>query len=148
MFLKSVELEYEFELGYKDLFVFNYDAYYFLMNFETMFGIDEWTLSLPFLRKYSLSFNPEKKTITFYNPNIQITEAEKRFSPLLKLVLYSTFAVLFTILGVFIGKILYKKIQSRKKAYMLEDEYDYNNVGKEKRDGPNLEMMCNKGGNK
>ena len=65
------ELNFNFVFDYKDLFYLKDNFYYFLIVFD----IDatnnfNWILGMPFIKKYLIVFDIDKKIIGFYNNNI------------------------------------------------------------------------------
>ena len=72
----SKKFEYNFTFTYEDLFMLKNNKYYFKIIFVGG-GYDIWRLGLPFLSKYNLVFNQDKKTIGFYNENIYVNKNDK-----------------------------------------------------------------------
>ena len=60
------ELNFTFILTYEDLFKEINGYYFLLMSFNKFQEFKEWGLGKPFLKKYQLVFNFEKKLIGFY----------------------------------------------------------------------------------
>ena len=61
------ELNYTFELNYKDLFIEKYDKLILLIFFDEY--TIEWYFGKPFLRKYSFLMNQDSKILGFYHRN-------------------------------------------------------------------------------
>ena len=82
------ELNYTFELDYKDLFIEKDDKLILMVFFDRdpMY----WELGKPFLRKYSFLMNQDAKTVGFYHKeeieNIIINEYNSRNIVLLKII--------------------------------------------------------------
>ena len=83
LFFSNLELNYIFELNYKDLFLENGNIIYFLVIFydypsEIQNYYDEyvsrWDLGIPFLKKYFFTFDYDNKYIGFYNNNTIIQD--------------------------------------------------------------------------
>ena len=73
LYMEHKEFQYIFEFTYEDLFLEKENKYWFLIAlsiFNT--DLEEWNMGIIFLRKYSLIFNQDSKTISFYNPNLKI----------------------------------------------------------------------------
>ena len=68
LYFQHIDLDYIFELSYKDLFVEKDGKYIFLVieNYEG----ENWLIGTPFLKKYQFVFNEDSKSIGFYNPNM------------------------------------------------------------------------------
>ena len=65
LYFKSNELEYIFELTYKDLFAINGDKIYFLIIFRPSGGL--FTFGKLFFKKYFFTYSFDNKIIGFYN---------------------------------------------------------------------------------
>ena len=71
MYINSKELDFTFELNYKDLFYQNEDGNnYFLIIFNNVDEEEEhsefWSFGEPLIKKYNLIFNPDSKQIGIY----------------------------------------------------------------------------------
>ena len=118
------EFNYNFTLTYEDLFEDIGDHYLFLMTFG---GISDLILGYPFLKKYQMIFNQDRKTIGFYKD----TKKSKKSSSSL-ISYYIVIIVLGTILfGLIIIAIIFyiKKTKNVKKlaTELLNDENEYHN---------------------
>ena len=133
------ELEENFILNKYDLFSFNNfnksdTNLYFLVLFRDMIGYNKnlnWTLGIPFLKKYRLSFNYDSKKIGYYkideNKNIEKLNKEenKLFNGIfIKIIFIIILIIIIFILGMFYQKRIIKK-QRKIKANELEDNYEY-----------------------
>ena len=67
LYFENTELNYTFELDYKDLFIEMNGRYYFLV---TENSDESWSIGFPLLKKYKFVFNQNDKTVGFYNPNL------------------------------------------------------------------------------
>ena len=118
------ELNYTFELDYKDLFI-EKDDKFILMVFFDGFPM-YWQLGKPFLRKYSFLMNQDAKTVGFYhkeeNENNNINENNSNHTALKIIVIILGVGILL-ILGIFIGKYYFK---DKKRKNIIEDDYEYN----------------------
>ena len=71
LYINSKELDFTFELNYKDLFYQNEDGNnYFLIIFNNVDEEEEhsefWSFGEPLIKKYNLIFNPDSKQIGIY----------------------------------------------------------------------------------
>ena len=140
LFIYIKELDYNFELNYKDLFYNNNDGNnYFLVYFNNDYNEEEyssffWVLGEPFLKKYNLIFNQETNRIGLYtnmnfgdNNNEEDNFENKSFWSRNKwyIILIIILAIVCAGLGFMI--FLYKKVipKRKKKANELDDEFDY-----------------------
>lgn len=117
-------LMYDFELDYNDLFYENGNYLYFLVV-ENGFHYG-WTLGTPFLKKYLLIFNEDKKTITFFNDKLKTLDDNNTSFSLLNILKLIVFIILILIISFLTARKLYmfkhKKIQA--------DELEENNYNK------------------
>ena len=106
-----------FELNEKDLIYEFKGKYYFLIYFNSL--NTKCILGKPLFKKYQLTFNQEKKIISFYS---KISKQKKKF-PL------SWFLdIIFIIIICFLSYYIYKYINNKKKrvkANELEENIDY-----------------------
>ena len=134
LYFEHNELNYTFELTYKDLFVEKDNKYIFMIVSE-MGDVDDWFFGKIFFRKYQLVFNQDSKTIGFYNLNLEIeinNEENKtktifinestNFIYIISIIIVSI--ILFIGLGFIIGNYI-KKYKKKKRANELDDDYEY-----------------------
>ena len=124
IYLKCNDLENIFELNYKDLFYYKDDLVYFLMIFKK-YNQGNYILGEIFLKKYSLFFNQDSKTIGYYK-NIQETNEnnEQKFSFSLTHILLLLILISIIVVGIII--FFYKNNKNRKiRANELDDNYEY-----------------------
>ena len=82
LYFYNKELNYTFELTYKELFYHNQNDgnYYFLVVFkdysEEDYPIYSWVLGEPLFKKYEIYFNKDSKRIGIYYKNIDESEGE------------------------------------------------------------------------
>ena len=110
----NIEMKYYFELNYNDLFIKEDDKYYFIIAFFN-YEINYWILGRPFLKKFQIIFDQEKKLTGFYQKEIN-------FSILILILL----GIVIIILILYIMKFALKK-NKRVKANELLDDIDYSN---------------------
>ena len=131
LFFEHNELNYTFNLSYKDLFAEKDDKYIFLIAVKKH-DIDDWYFGNIFLRKYQLFFNQDSKIISFYNTNLDVGEDEEKIIIINKssnskqiIIIICLSVILFIGIGFIIGYLIYSKNKNKKRANELEDEYDY-----------------------
>jgi hypothetical protein len=137
LYLEHFELNYTFELGYKDLFLEKNNMYIFLIvNFEEIY---DWLLGRIFFIKYLFYFNHDKNTINFYHPkekgknetessSQKEQEEENNNNNNNYLMLIVFLACLLVICAVIIGFLVYKYYKNKRKkkrANELNDDFDY-----------------------
>lgn len=140
LFLYVKQFLYSFELTYEDLFVEKNGKFYFLIIFDNN-NNGQWKLGKPFLKKYTLVYNYNDKTIGFYNENLS---NRKNKSSFMFYFFIGVLTIIFGGLGFILGKKVYDKVR-RKRINELEDEYNYKmnkdiNGMEIRSNKPNLEM--------
>ena len=119
------ELNYTFELDYKDLFIEKNDKLVLLVFFDD-YGMD-WKLGRPFLRKYSFLMNPDSKTVGFYRKNNYINYLEhdnSKENKILKIIFIIIGIIILFFLGIFIGIYYYK--DKKRPINVINDDFEYN----------------------
>ena len=74
LYFDSVDLNYTFELTYKELFLEINGNYYFLV---TENEDESWSIGYSLLRKYQFVFSQDSRTVGFYHPDIPKEEEEE-----------------------------------------------------------------------
>lgn len=125
------ELNHTFILTEKELFKVKGDKKYFLIIYD-LYRPTFWMFGKLFLEKYSFNYDMENKKIGFYKNNNNIHETDdssnnKNFY-LIHTLFWIGMTIITGIIGFFIGKKLYQSIR-KKKAYELDDNYDYETNG-------------------
>jgi hypothetical protein len=123
--MNSREFNYTFEIKKDDL-LYTEGNYVF---FNLLFFIEEnniWLFGKPFSLKYQFVFNPDSKQIGIYNPDYIPEETgqnsiKKKVWLVLIIILL---CLIFTVLGVIIGKKLYG-MRRKQKANELVDDFEY-----------------------
>ena len=111
------EVNFTFELNYKDLFKKVNGKYYFLMYFQKHIPFS-FQLGKPFLKKYLLVFNQDKRTIGFY----KIIPSNNSFIVWILIIICF---IIILLLGSYI--LIYRPGKFRKKRINeIEDDYEYN----------------------
>ena len=116
------DIDYEFILTYKELFIEENDEYIFAIAFDE--NVDKkdmtWILGKPFMKKYQLVYDLDRKIIGIYKDNI----IGKNYSLIIIIVLL--IFLLLVVLGLVIYIIYFLTKRRRKKAFELNDDnYDY-----------------------
>ena len=121
LFFFHEELNYTFELNYKDLFRYNGKYIYFLILFEN-YNKKLWTLGKIFLKKYRLYFNHDTKMIGFcsYFNEHKINNSDSKIF-LLIFVVFTSCAIFYA-LKKGISKIIGKKTKNYEIEFELKDE--------------------------
>ena len=130
------ELDFIFELTYKDLFIEYNNKVIFLLIYNA-YGSDFWSLGKIFMRKYPFIFDYDKKTINFvniYNINKsdmdkknqdnQNNDTKKRFWTIFKIILIVFLVKIGNVIGIIIGVIFLNK-KRKKRANELDDDFEY-----------------------
>ena len=120
------ELNYTFELNYKDLFIEKDGKFILMVFFEGLFSL-HWCLGKPFLRKYSFLMNQDAKTVGFYHKNeIENNNIFENNSSntVLKIIFIIIGFIILLILGILIGKYYFK--ENKKRLNIIDDDdYEY-----------------------
>ena len=132
LFFEHIELDYTFEISFKDLFIEKDDKYWFLIISDSEYWKEQWVLGNIFMRKYQLSFNLESREIGFYNPFLDKkgnTKGRKTSKESSKIILYILLilALIIIIVGIiyFIKMKYYPTVIKKKRANELDDEFEY-----------------------
>ena len=124
--ITTKDKEMKFVLNYKDLFRKIGNYYYFLILFNQ--DISEWIFGHIFLSKYTIVFNPEKKTIGYYNDN---TNLENNFLNDNKnkntIIIFVVLSIIFLaiIVGLLIYMFYYRPRYRKIRPNELEENFDY-----------------------
>jgi hypothetical protein len=145
------ELDFIFELTYKDLFIEYNNKILFLVVYNS-YGQNIWYFGKIFMKKYPFVFDYDKKTISFVNVyNINKSDNDQSNSPemdeneysfwyFFKIIIIIILIILGIIVGVFIGRMLWYK-NRKKRANELDDDYEYS---KDKMNNKNEILNLNK----
>ena len=129
IYFESVDFNYTFTLTSKDLFIEKDEFLYFALVSQNE-KLNNWRFGQPFLKKYRLVFNQDRKSIGYY-----IKHKEKEYTPekgkknlSLGIILVIAGAVLLiveTVIAVVCIK-KYKCLNRKKRANeLMDDNYDY-----------------------
>jgi hypothetical protein len=129
---------FTFNLDYNDLFQEKNGKYFFKIIFDKNNKM-QWKLGKPFLKKYTLYYDYNAKTVGFYNqdPN---KKSSKVWNVLLN-IFFVIIIFIFGYVGFFYGKKAYDKVR-KKRIYEIEDNYVYQNQERtQPKSNSMLEMM-------
>ena len=127
LYFKSNELDYIFELTYKDLFAINGDKIFFLIIFRSIESM--FTFGKLFYKKYLFTFSFDNKIIGFYKDILNISSPKNNYENnknLKEKLLIFCFIFLFILIFAFI-KIKKKYISNRQKRIneLIDNNYVY-----------------------
>ena len=155
IYFEHVNLDYTFELSFKELFIEKDNIYYFLIISDSLFYTTGWTLGNIFMRKYQFIFNLDSKEIGFYNPKLNKYENEENHiinknisNVTLYIILIIILCLLLFGIALFIKMKFYPKNEKKKRANELDDEYEYvtyrnNNHNENKKDNIDHNKLFN-----
>ena len=131
LYFEHNELNYTFEFSYKDLFIEVNDKYIFLIvNIND--DVEDWFLGRIFFLKYQFFFNPDSKSIGFYNPNIKFNKNNDNKIEIInnenyKFIIFIIVLSSLLIISITIFLFFFKNYKNRKKkrANELDDDFDY-----------------------
>ena len=118
------DIDYEFVLSYKDLFIQKENEYIFSIAFDIQKESKDtyWILGNPFMKKYQLVYDLDRKIIGLYKDNIINNKRNSSFN----IYIFMVIILILVIIGLTIY-IYYLKKPRKNKAFELDDEnYDYN----------------------
>ena len=129
----SEKFSYTFNLDYTDVFLETEERIYFLISNKEKVK-DVWSVGKIFIKKYPFIFDYDKKTISFVHLNNNNKNGNKEQNKSnnnnyniwtdVKLYIFFFLLIVAIIIGIFIGKMLWKK-QRKMRANELDDNYDY-----------------------
>ena len=150
LYMFNTDLNHIFEMIGEELFIKLNNKYYFKIIFNNEISeSNKWIIGKIFLRKYPVIFSPINRVIGFYiNPNgdmskekedIEIEEKrtkeelkninQKTFITNIYLYLIAIIALVFTCLGLWIGRKVFIQ-RKRKLNELVDDYYQYNTDNK------------------
>ena len=122
------DIEYEFILTYKDLFIEENNEYVFSIVFDSDFSEGStWILGKSFMKKYQLVFDLERKIIGLYKKNTNKENYVKN-QKINKFVIYIILLIIFSCIC--IGLLVYliyiiKKPRRNRACELNDDNFDY-----------------------
>jgi len=127
LYFKSSDLEYVFELTYKDLFAINNDKIFFMVIFRMTDSF--FTFGKLFFKKYFFTFSFDNKIIGFYNEKIFVVPTHNNSETNIAKKIIITILIIVCIFVFFIGFIKIKKtcLSERQKRIneLIDDNYVY-----------------------
>ena len=143
LYFYSNELEYIFELTYKDLFAINGDKIFFMIIFRSREAM--FTFGKLFYKKYLFTFSFDNKIIGFYNDKLKIQQNSnfKNKNRIKEKIIISFVSILFLFLIIVIFiKIKKTCLTERQKRMneLIDDNYVYmiNKASKDSSTNPSL----------
>ena len=121
LYLKSVDMNYTFELNHEDLFSKEKDGE---IIFKIVFDLNYNGMKFgkPFLKKYPFTIDNNKYTISLYVEE----KAEEKESNYTVVIILSIISFCLLALVIYFGyKLLTKKGKEKKRANELDEDYDY-----------------------
>ena len=114
---------FTFILDYNDLFQEKNGKYFFKIIFDKNNKM-QWKLGKPFLKKYTLYYDYDAKTVGFYNQDLPGNNRRKRILNIFLNIFFIIIIGVFGYVGFFYGKKFYDKVR-KKRIYEVEDNYEY-----------------------
>ena len=151
IYFEHTELNYTFELSFKDLFIEKNNNYWFLIASDSLFYTSGWKFGNIFMRKYQLIFNIDTKEIGFYNPKLSKNPNYNTNNPnpnngssntILSIIIIIALCIILIGIGIFIKMKFFKNISKKKRANELDDDYEYisdKNIKKNNSDNNNTD---------
>ena len=129
---ESKILNSSFKIDIDDLMLIKDNYIFILLIFEER-SDNDWTLGIPFLKKYQFSVNQDSKRISFYK-KIENVEIKNEKNYILVLIIILLTILLLAIMT--IGIIIFNKNKRKKRKNELDDNYEYiindNNINDKK----------------
>lgn len=160
LYILNNNINHIFEISGEDLFIKLNNKYYFKIVFPIKRNDDKWILGKIFLRKYPVIFSPLNRLVGFYiNPNKGIINERDKESKEIKdkynkkeyfpkiIYLYIFIGIIFSLLGIFIGKKLFMN-RKKKLNELVDDYYQYDSENEkntkkdDKSENISIEMKC------
>ena len=133
-----LKFNYTYTFNYKELFKPIYNRIFFLITWSKN-NECFWTFGKLFMKKYQFIFDSDKKTISFYNQKIFIPSETKKNTKIKYSAFFLTTIIFSVLIGIYIGKKIYKK--TKKIVTELNNDLEYNsNDNKKFKIEQNIEM--------
>lgn len=133
IYFKSVDLNYIFELNYKDLFTEEKDGNLYFLMITEINGDNSIKFGKPFLKKYTFTVDNDISKISYL---VIEKEKKKPISITILIIIICAISFIFIIAIIFlIYKLLTKK--GKKRANELDDDYEYMTKEEENKDNSN-----------
>ena len=120
-----------FELNYEDLFKKYKNKYYFLIVEQNIYSNFNWKFGTPFLKKYELTFDQDRKTISYYlksNDNNYVKSNNDKFN-FLWVIIFILAVVVVMLIYVLKKKIFLKLKGKKNKDIDFEGKTKYSKLG-------------------
>ena len=125
----SKDFNFTFELNAIELFIKDEDKFLFLIVINENYDF-YWDLGTPFLKKYQMVFDIEKKLVGFYSYIDEKSKGKKKGSEGKKKPFSFYLSFIFGIIIIVLGFIMYKiliALPRKRRANELIDDYEYFN---------------------
>ena len=123
LFFVATNKELNFTLTYKDLFRKIGEYYYFLILFNE--DVNQWEFGHIFLKKYTMVFNGDQKTIGYYyQPNNNKDKSDSK-NHIVYIFVIISIILLIIIMGLLIYIFYFKPKNRKVRPNELEDNFDY-----------------------
>ena len=117
------KFNYTFELDYKDLFIKKGNKYFFMAVFPYSY-VEHFEMGKIFLKKYFFTYNIDRKTINFYNPNIPFETKKEDNIKIYIIIVGIIILIVSCLVGFYFGRKIFEKTRN-KRNYELDEEYEY-----------------------
>ena len=117
------DIDYKFVLDYKDLFIEQDNEYIFAIVFDnnTFNKNPHWILGKPFMKKYQLVYDLDRKIIGLYKDNNNIEKQGNNY-----IYIFILIVLIVIIIALIVYIIYYNKKPRKIKSFELDDEnFDY-----------------------
>ena len=131
----SNQLNYTFEITYDD--ILKEDGEYIFIKILFQDWGRSWTFGKPFSLKYKFMFNPEKKEIGFYYKYKTKKGIDINWKLVIQILIIIGLCIIFSVLGIIIGKKLYGLKRKKRANEMNDDDYEYFSEDKKDKDNAN-----------
>ena len=145
IYFKNQELNYEFLLEYKDLFIKSGNKILFLII--TQKETKRWIFGIPFLKKYLLTYDYDNRVIGFYKQNNTkyIVKNDDLKNNIIKIILIVFLILIVTLVGFLISKHIYGYNRKKRINELQENyQYEYKNDNQKKINNKNLDNNSGK----
>ena len=124
IYFTNQELNYEFILEYKDLFIKSNNKIIFLII--SQIGAKRWTFGIPFLKKYLITYDYDNRVIGFYKQKNKKYIIKKDYlkNNIIKIILIIFLILLFALIGFLISRHIYG-YNRKKRINELQENYQY-----------------------
>ena len=135
IYFKNTDIDYIFELNYKDLFFQDVDGEIYFLIILDMNEKNSLIFGKPFLKKYTFTVDNDSGIISFF---IKVNENDNKNNKYLIIIILSIICFALLSFSIIFGyKYFSKKTKEKKRANELDEDYEYspkennNNKGKD-----------------